>query len=242
MSSEDNWWSEAFQAEYLEIYAHRNDESAIAEAQGVGKKLNKEHGPILDACCGNGRHAAALADMGFNILAFDYSKDLLDVASERQQLAGRLFQADIRFLPFKQHFAAITLFFTAFGYFVDEQNHKVLHDLSDALLDDGLLMLDLPDPAHVRETLVPESEKHTDSGLHITERRRLEEKYVAKDVEIRANGELKRQYTERVRLYDGDELKELAAHAALDFEDCWPSLLGPDHDQQRKVYWFKKSR
>lgn len=240
MSCEDKWWSEAFQAEYLEIYAHRDDGSAQREVAGISQRLNKNTGPILDACCGNGRHAAALRESGFDVYAFDYSKDLLDVARERSQIAGRLFQADIRHLPFKHTFAAITLFFTAFGYFNDEQNARVLHDLAGALQSDGLLMLDLPDPEHVRTTLVPSSEKHTASGLQIQEQRRLEGHYVAKDVLISAAGALKRSYTERVRLYERDELIGLAAQAGLQFDQCWPGLLGPDQDQQRQVYWFKK--
>jgi SAM-dependent methyltransferase len=237
---QQEWWQEAFQAEYLAIYSHRDDSSALAEAAGVSEKIKHLSGKVLDACCGNGRHAAALRDLGFDIFAFDYSKDLLLVAHERGQIAQRLFQADIRYLPFNHQFSAITLFFTAFGYFNDEQNQLVLADLSAALEAGGLLMLDLPDPDKIRSGLVPSSEKETESGLFIEEQRRMDGNYVVKDVKISAAGVLKRSYSERVRLYEHDELIGFAAKVGLDFDMCWPSLIGPEIDQGRRVYWFKK--
>lgn len=234
------WWQQAFQAEYLDIYAHRDDQSAAQEVAGISSKLTELTGPILDACCGNGRHAEALQHLGYDVFAFDYSADLLAVAARRASLRGRLFQADVQALPLQQRFAAVTLFFTAFGYFDDDSNAAVLRGLHQISQPGALLMLDLPDPAQVRASLVPASEKNTPSGLQVSEERRLDGSLMIKDVRIHVDGVLQRSYSERVRLYEHEELIALAAAAGYDFDVCWPGLLGPHGDQQRKVYWFKK--
>ena len=238
--TEKPWWQAAFEAEYLQIYAHRDDSSAMAEAKGVSQLFQTTAGPILDACCGNGRHAQALQQLGYNVFAFDYSSDLIKEAQKRSELAGRIFQSDVRSPGVAGPFAAITLFFTAFGYFDEDCNRAVVQELATKLLPAGLLMLDLPNPELLRQNLVPHSERETETGLQIIEDRRLVGDHVIKEVQIFAAGALRRRYSEEVRLYSVAEIEAMGHSADLALLDCWPSLLGPEQDQGRQVCWLQK--
>ena len=76
-SESEPWWKAAFGAHYETLYAHRDDASAAAEVAGLLPRLRQAPGPILDACCGNGRHLAALRAAGLPAFGFDLSADLL---------------------------------------------------------------------------------------------------------------------------------------------------------------------
>ena len=117
-------------------------------------------------------------------------------------------------------------------------NAQVLPGLASLLAPGGWLMLDLPNSDTVRANLVPRSER-TLNGMHVIEERRLEGPRVIKDVTITLpNGE-SRQWHEDVRLYQPEEIRQLAENAGLQVVECWPSLQGPDQDENRWVWWLQ---
>ncbi|TVR09064.1 MAG: hypothetical protein EA401_13275, partial [Planctomycetota bacterium] len=79
----DAWWTKAFDASYAQRYAHRNDDAAAAEIAGIISRLRPPSGPIIDACCGAGRHLQYLRESGFKAWGFDWSWPLLGMAAER---------------------------------------------------------------------------------------------------------------------------------------------------------------
>lgn len=234
------WWETAFGTWYLHLYAHRDDASAVAEVQVALPRLRAAPGPLLDAACGNGRHLAALRAEGLPAYGFDYSTALLPVAARRVGVAGRLVRADLRQLPFAPGWGAITLFFTAFGYFDDVGNAAVLQALLGLLAPGGWLMLDLPEPEHLRQTLVPSSRREPLPGLVVEERRCLRGQRVEKAVHARNadGGELR--FCESVRLYTADELAALAAPHGGQLYEVWSSLHGPARNDGRQVLWFRR--
>jgi SAM-dependent methyltransferase len=225
------WWQEAFAADYLQVYAHRDAAAAAAEIAGLAPHLG--HGPVLDACCGNGRHLAALRARGVAAVGFDWSRDLL-VASGAPGLGAR---ADVREIPFAGGFSTVLVLFTAFGYFAEEDNARTLAGLARQVAPGGRLLLDLPDPARVRATLVPLSRKEV-GGLVVAERWWLDENRVLKEVRIQHPDGRVRAYTESVRLYVPDELIALAAGAGLRVVERWASLRGATADDGRHVWWL----
>jgi hypothetical protein len=134
----------------------------------------------------------------------------------------------------------VILLFTAFGYFDEAGNRACLGGLGDLLAPDGWLLIDLPDPDHLRRTLVPESRRITGGGLEIDESRRLVGNRIEKEVVLRRQGGAARRYTESVRLYGRDELRAMAATAGLALVEVWPSLRGPASDGHRLVCWFRR--
>ena len=229
------WWQAAFGPDYELVYAHRSDDAASAEVAGLLPQLG--HGPVLDACCGNGRHLAALHRAGIAAVGFDYSANLLRSAAGRSDVRGRVCRADVRAIPYAGNFSAVLVLFTAFGYFDEADNGVALAALAGQLAHGGKLVLDLPDPQRVRAELIPESIK-TVAGLHITEQRRIDGNRVIKDVRIsRPDGSV-HAYTESVRLYASDEIARLAEAVGLRVRAWWPSLRGTAVDEGRQVWWL----
>jgi hypothetical protein len=239
-AADQPWWVEAFGADYLDLYAHRDDASAAAEIAGLLPRLRTAPGPIMDAACGNGRHLAALRAAGFTAVGFDYSADLLGVAAKRPQALGHLARGDVRHPPFTPGFGAVLLLFTAFGYFDDAANAACFAGLAKLLAPGGWMMVDLPDIVHVRETLVAESRRTTPAGHVVIERRHLDGNRVVKTIEYGC-GAKPRQWRECVRLYAPAEIEDIARDAGLAVVDRWPGLHGPERDEHRSVTWCRKT-
>lgn len=234
------WWKEAFGSDYQEVYGHRSDQDADSEVSGLLPRLSRLPGPVLDAGCGNGRHLAALRAAGIDAFGFDLSRDLLLHGHARAGCRGRLARCDMRHPGLAPGWGAVLLLFTAFGYFDDAENAGLLTVLAGLLADNGMLVLDLPDPDHLGRSLVKESRRQTDSGLEIVEQRALCGSRVDKTVTLIRAGLLVRRYTESVRLYTHDEIAQLARQGGLVLADRWPSLHGPLTDQHRQVYWLQR--
>src|SRR5207248_37597 len=65
------WWESWFGEEYLDLYPHRDLESARREVQFALAHLPGSPTPLLDLCCGSGRHAVPFADAGFPPVGLD---------------------------------------------------------------------------------------------------------------------------------------------------------------------------
>lgn len=238
------WWTTAFGADYLAVYAHRDDAAAAAEVAGLAPRLRaavaRHPGPVLDAGCGGGRHLDALRRLGLPALGFDLSPELLAVANRRPGCAGRVLRADLRAVPLAPgSCAAVVVLFTAFGYFDDAANAACLAGLVRLLAPGGELVLDLPDAGQVAAGLVPESRRTLADGTLVEERRALRGPRVEKEVVLRRPDGAVRAWRESVRLYAPSEVAALAAAAGAACTEIWPSLQGPAERQGRMVCWLR---
>jgi ubiquinone/menaquinone biosynthesis C-methylase UbiE len=111
----------------------------------------REHGEgrvqrVLEVACGTGRHASALAALGYDVLATDYSRDMLAQAESRpQQIPGVRFRwADMRALRLDEPpFDAAMCLFDSIGYV--QTNEAVLaafRGVARHLRPRGLLVLE----------------------------------------------------------------------------------------------------
>lgn len=211
----EDWFQHWFDEDYAALYAHRDEaEAKLAVATALREAPELGAGPALDLACGSGRHLQELR--GANPLAFgvDLSPALLRLAPEA--LRPHLLRADMRRLPVRAgSLSAIAMWFTPFGYFSDEANEALLHDLRELLRPGGVLLVDYLNAAQLRATLVAEDEIER-AGMRVRSRRRIESGRVVKEMELRRldTGEL-RNAVESVRVYEPAELEALAAHAGL---------------------------
>ena len=235
-----DWWRAAFAEHYSEVYHHRDDASAAAEIAGLLPRLRAAPGPVLDACCGGGRHLAARRAAGLDASGCEFSDQLLGQARARTGCAGRVVRADMRSLPFSGGFGAITLLFTAFGYFDDAGNADCLRQLRNLLAPGGLVVLDLPNHQHVADTLVPISTRRTPNGMEVREQRTLSGGRMEKSVEVLRDGAAVRSWRESVRLYVPAEIAAMAVSSGLRIIDQWPSLHGSGRNEGRAVHWMKR--
>lgn len=210
MASEERaWYETAFEAEYLELYAHRDLASARVEAgwliaQGVS-------GKTLDLCCGAGRHSYALRERGLNVFGLDLSQELLERQHQRpepERLLGRLVRADARRIPLRDgSLDSIVNLFSSFGYFGLEGDREVLDEIARTLRSGGRLVMDLMNPERVRRHLQPDSRTER-GGFVLYEARRLEDegRRVTKAVRMVAADGREKHWKEDVRLYSAPEV------------------------------------
>src|SRR6185436_12429771 len=85
LSRRPEWWESYFDSHYLLEYAPVfTPERDRAETSRVIDVLGLPFGSrVLDAPCGQGRHAHLLAEAGFRVDGIDYSPHLIRKARER---------------------------------------------------------------------------------------------------------------------------------------------------------------
>ena len=97
--------------------------------------------------CGYGRHAIALADLGYEITGLDYSHDFIELAKKEAEVKGvtaKFVQQDMREMAYEAKFDAVINIFSSFGYFAnDEDNQLILQRVHHALKPGGIFLIDL---------------------------------------------------------------------------------------------------
>jgi SAM-dependent methyltransferase len=143
------WYVNFFGQDYLNIYGHTfTAERTEKEAAFVAEKLELEAGArVLDLCCGPGRHSVQLATRGYKVTGLDLSQPYLDLARRAAAEAGVALDtvlADMREIPFDDHFDAAINMYSSFGYLESEaEDLKVLESISRSLKRRGRLLLDM---------------------------------------------------------------------------------------------------
>lgn len=143
------WYVNFFGQDYLNIYGHTfTAERTEKEAAFVAEKLELEAGArVLDLCCGPGRHSVQLATRGYKMTGLDLSEPYLDLARRAAAEAGVALDtvlADMREIPFDDHFDAAINMYSSFGYLESEaEDLKVLESISRSLKRRGRLLLDM---------------------------------------------------------------------------------------------------
>jgi ubiquinone/menaquinone biosynthesis C-methylase UbiE len=230
----NDWYTKAFGREYLDLYAHRD----MVEAENDIKALSKimpliKDQPLLDLCCGAGRHLLALHKMGFKkIYGLDLSSELLEIAA--RHLAGvgarhvEFLNTDMRAIPYQGHFATILSLFTSFGYFAqDDENLKVIKAVARALKPGGYFIIDYLNRDQVINNLVAQDEKKQ-RGKRIKSVRCLtgRGKRVEKTTTIFGPNGSEQTFHESVRLYSVRELEAMITKSGLTCRAKYGSISG----------------
>lgn len=241
------WYEHAFGDLYNVIYAHRTVEAAKPEAMFAARALDlKPTSRLLDLCCGSGRHLVHLASVTPRVVGLDYSLELLDQARRLLDGRARVVRADMRKIPFRGAFDAVTNFFTSFGYFIDdEENLAVAKELESALVSGGCFFIDYVNAVRLQSTLQAETDRCV-GDCHIRERRWIDEaaRRVNKLTRLERNGRTIREFSESVRLYTAAELRALLDAAGLQIDTLYGSYEGdPFHlDSPRMIVVGSKCR
>ena len=143
------WYVDFFGDDYLNVYRHIfTPERTEKEVAFVERQLDLKTGArILDLCCGPGRHSVLLAQRGYAVTGLDLSPSYLDLARRAAadaNVALDAVSADMREIPFENHFDAAINMYSSFGYLESEADDlRVLESIARSLKAGGRLLIDM---------------------------------------------------------------------------------------------------
>jgi SAM-dependent methyltransferase len=220
MPHHTHWFEDWFDEDYLALYAHRDPAEARRFVNALWTALDLAPGVrVADVPCGAGRHSLAFAERGARVTGVDLSPLMLRCAAEacRSCAMPPLFvRGDLRRVPLSGSFQLVVNIFSSIGYFEDEAaNRAAFAELARLLRPGGVLVMDVIHAAHLRKHFVSETRRELPDG-EVSERRELDEgrKRVIKHITIR-RGHFERVIYESVRLYERDDLTEMAEACKL---------------------------
>jgi len=199
------------------------------ETDFIQSVLTKK-GPILDLCCGTGRHSIILRKRGWNTIGLDLSKNLLTIAKremKKERLEFPLVRADMRHFPFKKHvFDAVICMFTSFGYLPSEnEDIKSFKEVQRTLRKDGKFLLDLANREHLIKVF-QEREWAEFEPFYMLEKRSLDmqaSRLLSQWTIIRKDTKEVRSLQHNVRLYTLQRLKQMLSKAGLKVREVYGS-------------------
>ena len=210
------WFDSVF---YHQLYANRSEKEAIDFIDALLNELAPaEKSSMLDLGCGAGRHSKYLASKGFNVTGLDLAASSIRTAKKFENDHLHFGRHDMRDPFGKNCFDYVFNFFTSFGYFKnDEENHRVIRNIFNALKPGGSLVLDYLNVAWAEERIVPEETKEIDGIVyHIT--RWTDEKFFYKKIVIEDMPEGQSEFTEQVAKFDLNDFDELFEKNGLQLE------------------------
>jgi SAM-dependent methyltransferase len=232
------WFESWFGEEYVALYPHRDAADAEAAVSLIERHLPANPSArVLDLACGGGRHARLLSHR-WTTIGLDLSPVLLNYA-RKQAPNAHFVRGDMRVIPFADaSFDVVVNLFTSFGYFADDTSHqRVIGEVARVMRRSGTFVLDFLNTEHIRERLVPYDERNI-GGSIVEQRREISEdgRYVIKRICIRDQS---REYTERVRLFDKNELTSMMKQWGFAIENVFGSYAGePFSDDSPRVIIF----
>lgn len=133
----DTFWEDLQQ----KVYGPDQTTAAPGEARDAMRMLAcSPPARILDLCCGNGRHAIALAASGYQVTAVDLSAAYLSLAKTAAVAASvevEWVRDDIRSFRRPESFDGAMILWNAFGYFEDDAQDIVALEAAAASLRRG---------------------------------------------------------------------------------------------------------
>ncbi len=176
----DDWWDGFFDADYLRVFGpFIDDERTEREINDLVDWLGLEPGlDVLDAPCGQGRHAIPLAALGCKVTGMDRSTFLLDRARAAATGFGvdlTLVQGDLREPVATAAFDLVLNLYNSFGYFdSDDDDLRQLRALSAALRPGGRMVMEVANRASDIRNFTPSESAEPEPGLIVALRRALD--------------------------------------------------------------------
>jgi ubiquinone/menaquinone biosynthesis C-methylase UbiE len=218
---------EVFDEDYLYFAADRiDDETSDRETDTIWRLLELEPGmEVLDLACGHGRIANRLAARGARVTGIDATPRFLDRARGDAVARGvevEYVEGDMRDLPWSDRFDRVISWFTAFGYFEDDENRLVLREVHRVLRPRGRLLIENNNLAGLLPLWQPSIVVERDGDFLIdrstfdpTTGRATTERVVVRDGRVR-------RFSFSVRMFVAVELRDwllAAGFRAVDFYD-----------------------
>lgn len=210
-----------FDEDYLYFYESLlSDARSDADTDLIWRLLDLHPGMrVLDLACGHGRIANRLALRGCHVTGLDATPLFLDHArrdAARLHVTVEYLEGDMRSLPWAQRFDRVINWFTAFGYFDDPDNRRVLAQIAQALRPGGRVALDLMHRDWLVREFQPERIAAERNGDLLIDRSRLDSVTGRAVIErLIVRGGRLRRVPFFVRLFTFTELRDWLTTAGL---------------------------
>jgi 2-polyprenyl-3-methyl-5-hydroxy-6-metoxy-1,4-benzoquinol methylase len=173
---------------------------------------------ILDMACGFGRHANRLAALGHIVSGVDLAPGFLEIARKEALSLGvavNYRQGDMRELNDLARYDRVLLLFTAFGYFEDHENIRVLRNIARALKPGGWLIFDIRNRDSLFKDFMPYIVTEKDGNLLIDRQSFDSHTGFLYNRRIVIRNGVRRDKPFFVRMYNLNEIQALLAEAGL---------------------------
>jgi 2-polyprenyl-3-methyl-5-hydroxy-6-metoxy-1,4-benzoquinol methylase len=207
MQNELNWYETWFNSKYYHIlYQHRDEVEAEKFINRLFEYLKLSSNlKILDAACGNGRHAKFMATKNHKVWGVDLSEENINLAKKHNQANLNFFVHNLSEpLAINESFNLITNLFTSFGFSnSEEEDLVILKNLVSSLDKSGLIVFDYLNEKYVRS--FANENKHeikliNNITFDISREIEEETRIVKKNISI-SDSNIQLHFYEKVRLY-----------------------------------------
>lgn len=213
------------------------------EMEKAAEILGLEPGDrVLDACCGVGRHAVELHDLGFEVTGVDRLQSYLDAARETAAEAAEkdgcsdggieFVLEDVRHFTRPDYFDGAVNMFTSLGYFERLDDELVfLKNVWESLKPGGSFLVDVMGKEVLAKHFKPAEWYEADCGLVLAEYTILDGWTHLHNRWIVVTDEGRYEYSFAHRVFSGAELSDLLERAGFDTVEVYGSLDRIPYDQ-----------
>lgn len=229
----ENWFASWFDSAYYPLlYRHRNEEEARTALQNLSAFLELPKGSyVLDLCCGQGRHARTLCELGYTVTGIDLSPSSIAEAERLAQGKQQFFIQDMRTFDVNQRFDAVFNLFTSFGYFVNRaDNLDVLSRIATHLHSQGTLVIDYLNAFPLFSQSEQENHLLVD-GISFYTRKLREGDFIVKHIEVK-DGDKVQHFRERVQLITLEHFQVMLNETGFEIEHTFGDYHLREYDPE----------
>jgi SAM-dependent methyltransferase len=214
------------------VAAEKLPATSTAEAGHAARLAGCRPGArILDAGCGNGRHAVPLANAGYRVVGLDRSGVLLAAARRAARDAPwpRFVRASYTRLPFESGaFDAVLCLGTALGYLGDQGDRAPLREFRRVLAPGGRLVIETLHRAELGARLARHEERRLAGGDTLRYDRRFDRAHhtMRETQRLDDSGGEGPPRTYQLRVYGRRELCRMLEDAGFAIIGCHACLDG----------------
>lgn len=190
IENEQEWFNKWFDSPYYHIlYKNRDTEEAQFFIQNLINYLNvSTSDKIIDVCCGKGRHAIYLNQLGFTVEGIDLSPKNIEAAKEHENQNLHFELHDMRQIYKEEYFDYALNMFTSFGYFDNDDDHQLaISAIAKSLKKEGVFVLDFLNPYRVINNLIKVENKVIE-GINFKINRIFDGESIVKEINFVDNG------------------------------------------------------
>jgi len=211
LANHNNWYEQAFNRRYVELYAHRDENECTALYDTLAALgLFPANGIVVDAACGNGRWLKILRLHNQPATGFDLSTTQLKFVENEYVVRANLLQ-----FPYQsKSVTVVTSIFSSFGYFDSvAEDIQQLTETARILKVGGWFIIDTA-PPRTLEHLVPEGSHTFSDGVTAKIQRNRDGIRAIKTVTLDTGD----YWEEKLRIYEEHEIDAMAQSVGLQLQ------------------------